>query len=72
VTVGSRRQILETLRDQLIDECSQAVGKDLAPLARELRQVVAELDGIPDATAKAPTDEIAARRDERRRKAAGE
>lgn len=70
--MGSRREILETLRDQLVDECGQAVGKDLAPLARELRQTLAELDGIPSAKAEAPADEIGQRREERRRKAAGQ
>jgi hypothetical protein len=68
----NRRQTLERLCDRLMTECDKAFGKDLAPLSRELRQTIAELDGLPDVNAKAPTDEIAKRRNERRRKAAGE
>lgn len=46
--------------------------KDLPPLVRELRMVLAELDGLPDAKATTVADEIAARRDARRKAASGE
>lgn len=67
-----RRTILERLRDDLLGAIPDAKTNELAALSRELRQVVAELDGLPDGKAVAPTDEIARRREERRRKAASE
>lgn len=66
-----RRNLLEFSRDQLlsaIDQCRYQ--KDLPPLIRELRMVLSELDGLPSAKQDTPADEIAARRKERRRKAA--
>jgi hypothetical protein len=82
VTV-SRRELLELLRDELLSRI-EAPGscdnenhgsvdaRELPALSRELRLVLAELDGIPSAKSDAPADEIAQRREERRLKAAGE
>jgi hypothetical protein len=67
-----RRTILESLLDQLKGAVPAADLKELPALSRELRQTLAELDALPDAKATAPADEIARRRDERRRKASGE
>lgn len=73
VSPVNRRYLLEFSRDQLlsaIDECRYQ--KDLPPLVRELRMVLAELDALPTERADAPADEIARQREARRRKAAGE
>lgn len=78
-----RRQILESARDELVKRLGDRGSCDnedhgrvsdaaLPGLLRELRQVLAELDAIPSAEAKAPADEIAKRRAVRRQKAAGE
>jgi hypothetical protein len=69
--MDDRRDRLEQLRDRLTEEVEAAEGPGLAPLARELRAVLAELDALPTPQAASPTDEIGSRRDERRRKAAG-
>jgi hypothetical protein len=66
----TRREALEALRDRLTDETGVIEGKDLPPLSRELRAIWAELDALPSEDSKAPADEIAARREERRRQAA--
>lgn len=84
---SSRRALLEAIRDRLIAEldgdaghrrsceCKCGVPPDartVPTLAKELRELIRELDGLPVPNATAPADEIARRRDERRRKAAGE
>jgi hypothetical protein len=71
VTVSDHRQALEDLRDQLTTAVSMADPKELPPLSRELRQVWAELTGLPDGKKQAVPDRIAQQREERRRKAAG-
>lgn len=70
--MADRRTILETLRDQLLASIPAAELRELPALSRELRQTIAELDALPDASSVAPADEIARRREDRRRKAAGE
>lgn len=68
----SQRDLLEMGRDQLVTAILQCrYQKDLPPLVRELRMILAELEGLPDAKVVTRTDEIAARR-EARRKAASE
>jgi len=78
-----RREILEAARDELVKRLHGRGGCDnedhgavtdvaLPGLLRELRQVLAELDALPSGQRKAPADEISKRREERRRKAAGE
>ena len=53
---GDRRASLEALRDLL---------------ARQLREVMAELDALPNPNEKSPVDELTRKRDARRSKAAG-
>lgn len=67
----SRREILATLRDELVSAVDAASVKDLPAVCRELRLVLAELDGLPSAKADAPADEIEKRREARRRAATG-
>lgn len=65
-----RRALLEHLRDRLIEEVGTAEGRDLAPLAKELRAVMTELESLP--TGKGSTvDDLAQRRAARRAEAAG-
>ncbi len=76
MTVGdgdAHRRLLEESRDELVSAIRECrYQKDLPPLIRELRMVIGELEGRPSAKRDTPTDEIARRREERRRKAAGE
>ena len=56
VTQGDRRLSLEALRDALavaIDACGEP--KDVAPLARQLQAVLADIEGLPVAEG---TDDI--------------
>jgi hypothetical protein len=62
---------LETLRDRLVVELEDAEGRDVAPIARELRMVLNELDSLPATRKESPVDQLAARRSSRRKKAAG-
>jgi hypothetical protein len=67
-----RRQALEALRDRLAAAADEADDRDLPALSRELRMVWQALDELPATGAKASApDQIAQRREERRRKAAG-
>lgn len=50
----------------------RADSRELPAISRELRMVLAELDAMPEAGSNAPADEIARRREERRKKAVGE
>lgn len=68
----TRLELLESSRDRLLQEIDEANATELPALSRELRAVLSEIDGIPSAEKTAPADEIAKRREERRRKAAGE
>lgn len=70
--MADRRETLEDLRARLLAAIPEAELKELAALSREVRQILADLDGLPSADAKAPADEIARRREDRRRRAAGE
>lgn len=78
-----RRELLEQLRDELAarlaaraacdnDDHGRIGDKELPAISRELRMVLAELDAIPSTKKNAPTDEIAARYERRRQKAAGQ
>lgn len=69
--MASRREILESLRDELWSAVDDATVKDLPAVARELRMILAELEGIPSAKADTPADEIAKKREARRRTATG-
>lgn len=51
----NRRQTLEALKHRLVSELElmksegfMPMGKEAAPLSRELRQVMAELDSLPE------------------------
>lgn len=67
---GDRRAALEAIRDRLAAELQRARGTGAAAVARELREVLAELEAIPDEEV-SPVDQLARRRAERRARAAG-
>jgi hypothetical protein len=81
--VVGRREILEAARNELVKRLDRRGGCDnedhgivtdaaLPGLLRELRQVLAELDALPSGQKETPADEIAKRREDRRRRAAGD
>lgn len=68
--MSDRRKILDDLKVRLIEALGDAEVRELAPIARELRATLAELEVMPAANGVVPpTDEIAARREERRKAA---
>lgn len=67
---GDRRASLEAIRDKLGRELEQAVGRDAATIAKELRAVIAELDALPGGKEASTVDELHARRAARRADAA--
>jgi hypothetical protein len=69
---AGRRPALEALRDRLAEELVTAFGRDVAPIARELRATLADLEAIPGGREESPVDDLAARRKARRDKAAGQ
>lgn len=69
---AGHRQALEAIRDRLAAELAAAEGRDVAPIARELRAVLGELQGLPSKREESPVDDLAEKRNERRRKAAGQ
>lgn len=68
--MATRRDDLEALRDLLRTGLPEAKVSELPALSRELRMVLAELDGLPEVGSTAPADEIARKRLERRQQAA--
>lgn len=58
---GSRREALEAIRDRLATALQDAEGRDAAPLAKELRAVIAELDSMPTAAEVSPVADLRAR-----------
>jgi hypothetical protein len=66
----TRRDALIELRDVLTAALREEVGKDLAPISRELRAVWEELDALPVPQSEAPADQLAAAREARRAAAA--
>ena len=62
VAGGDRRKSLEAIRDKLAAELRDTVGRDAAALAKELRAVISELDGLPGGKERSTVDELAARR----------
>ena len=73
VASGDQRRALEALRDRLASEIDRADEKGVAVLAQiaaQLRAVLKELAGLPEAKAVSKADELAARRKARRAKAA--
>ena len=65
----THREALEALRDTLTAELDSDLCRpqDAAALSRELRAVWSEIEALPSADSKAPADEIAKRRERRRR-----
>ena len=62
----TRREELERLRATLLAAIAGAGARDLAPLARELRQVLSELEMTVAPSEPTRADQIAARRKARR------
>lgn len=63
VAGGDRRASLIALRDHLARELENPVpGIAIGPIAKELRAVIAEIDGIPGAREGSKSDELAAKR----------
>jgi molecular chaperone GrpE (heat shock protein) len=59
---GDRRRSLEAIRDRLATELQDAEGRDVAPIAKELRAVIDQLDRSPGGKEVSKRDELAARR----------
>jgi hypothetical protein len=62
----TRRDALIEMRDQLTAALRDEIGKDKAPIARELRAIWEELDALPVPESAAPADQLAAAREARR------
>ena len=72
IATGTRREQLEALRDHLAQELENApAGIAIAPIAAQLRSVLADLESLP--TGKGSTvDDLAQRRASRRAEAASQ
>lgn len=69
---GDYLATLTALRDRLAEEIANTTsGRDLASLSKQLTDVLREINELPDPAGTSKADEIAARREERR-KAAGQ
>lgn len=67
VTKGTRREALTALRDFLAGQLDGEVeAKSIAPIAKQLADVMRELDALPEAKEGSPSDQLAARRAARR------
>lgn len=62
---GDRKAALEAIRDRLAAELTRARGTGAAAIARELREVLTELEAIPDPEV-SPVEQLLRRRAERR------
>ncbi len=71
VATGDRRKSLEAVRDLLADRLIEAGTREAATIAKELRNVMAELYSLPGEREGSKSDELAARRDRRRAAAQG-
>jgi len=69
---GDRLEALRAVRDRLADELDQAQGRDVAPIARELRAVLDALESAEPVKGGSRFDELAARRAGRLADAAGD
>lgn len=69
---GERRASLEAIRGKLATELAEAYGKDAATIAKELRDVMRELDSLPTSGEESTVDDLAARRARRLANAAGQ
>lgn len=64
---GNRRESLTALRDRLAEEIDGATSsRDVAVLAKQLTDVIRELDSLPAAEEASIFDDLAARRAGRR------
>lgn len=72
VASGDRRAALEAIRDRLAGELMVAEGREVASVAKELRETIRELDGLPLPEGVSGVDQLAKKRASRRRKASGE
>lgn len=72
VSAGDRRKALEAIRDRLAAELEVAGGREVASVAKELRETIRELDSMPLPEGDSGVDQLAKKRAARRRKAAGE
>jgi hypothetical protein len=72
VAQGDRRASLEAIRDHLAKELEDAPATvAVAPIAKQLADVIRELESLPGARKDSKSDELASRRAARRAKAAG-
>lgn len=65
-SVSDHRKRLEALRDALTAAMEGAGPRDLAPIAGQLRRVLADLSALPDVTEVSDVDDLAAKRARRR------
>lgn len=72
VAAGDRRSALEAIRDRLAAELMVAGGREVASVAKELRETIRELDSLPLPEGVSGVDQLAKKRATRRRKAAGQ
>lgn len=71
VATGDRRKSLEAVRDHLARNLVDAEGREVATIAKELRNVMAELYSLPGEREGSKSDELAERRARRRAAAQG-
>lgn len=69
---AGRRQALEAIRDRLAAELVEAEGRDVAPIARELRATLTDIEDLPSKREESPVDDLAEQRQKRRAKASGQ
>jgi hypothetical protein len=63
--MADRRTVLLDLQKRLVDALDACEPREVAPLSKELRAVVTELEGLPSVGTGSPVDQVAARRAER-------
>jgi hypothetical protein len=68
---GDRRESLKAIRDRVALELQEASGRDVAALAKQLTDVIRELDSLPNSERKSAVDDLSSARAARRKKAAG-
>lgn len=67
---GDQYNTLVALRNRLAEEIEQTTsGRDLAALSKQLKDVLDAIADLPTGRESSPADEIAKRREERRKKA---
>lgn len=66
VAEGDRAAVLRALSGLLAETLESADPQHVAQLAKQLRETVAELDGLPAAEGRSASDDLAAKRERRR------